>query len=69
MESLFPRLRYRVVAKADELAAVSEAPAGQESADPTAVPPLTARARGGLRRRLPRRRRPPAALLIERGAS
>jgi hypothetical protein len=68
MASLFTRLRDRAVAKADELAAGTEAPAGQEPADPSAAPPLTARERGAMRRRLRRLRRTREASLIELGA-
>ena len=68
MASLLKRLRDRAVAKADELAAGTEAPAGQEPADPSAAPPLTARERGAMRRRLRRLRRTREALLTELGA-
>ena len=70
MASLLKRLRDRAVAKADELAAGTEQPAGQDPAETesAAATRPTARERGSMRRRLRRLHRTRDALLLELGA-
>jgi hypothetical protein len=68
MPPLLKRLRDRAVAKADELAAGTEQPAGQDPHEPPPAARPSARERGAMRRRLRRLRRTREALLLELGA-